>query len=154
MLCVPIRPAILRMGERAWQSKWKWVLCSGRKICGWKCLETTATNCHDFASLSPNRCSQGPQLKDNPVLPTTLYFLDAVVAHHSCVGKIGLFSTLILMLSSIFLSKCTGGILWWITACWAGVSVIKPGSSEGWASPQVSWEDWGGISAHSPLNLS
>lgn len=119
MLCIPIRPAFLRMGERIWQSKWKWVHCSGRRTCGWKCLETTAASCHDFASLSPDGCSQGPQLKDDPVLLTTLYLLDAVVAHHSCVGEIGLFSTLILVLSSIFLSKCTGGILWWIAACWA-----------------------------------
>lgn len=95
------------------------VHCSGRRICSWRCLETTAANCHDFAFLSPDGCSQGPQLKDNPLLLTTLYLLDAVVAHHSCVGEIGLFSTLILVLSSIFLSKCTRGILWWITACWA-----------------------------------
>lgn len=87
MLCIPIRPAFLRLGERPWQSKWKWVHCSGRRICGWKCLETTAADCHDFASLSPDRCLQGPQLKDNPVLLTTLYLLDAVVAHHSSAGE-------------------------------------------------------------------
>lgn len=140
MLCIPIRPAFVRMGERAWQSEWKWVHCSGRRICGWKCLETTAANRHDFASLSPDGCSQGPQLKDNPVLLTTLYLLDAVVAHHCCVGEIGLFSTLILLLSSIFLSKCTGEILWWIPACWAesqslNLAAVKDGHlhrSEGW----------------------
>lgn len=41
------------------------------------------------------------------------------MAHHSCVGEIAPFSALILVLSFIFLSKYTGGILRWITACWA-----------------------------------
>lgn len=118
ILCIPISPAFLSMEGRPWQSKWKWVHCSGRRICGWKCLETTAANCHDFASWSPDRCLQGPQLKDNLVL-TTLYLLDAVVAHHSSAGETGLLWTLILVLSSISLSKCPGGILWWISACWA-----------------------------------
>lgn len=86
--CIVARPVFLRIEEGARQCKWKWVYCTEKWICGWKYLGTAATNCHDYASLSPVRYSQGPKLKDKPALLTTLYLLDAVLADHSVMAKL------------------------------------------------------------------